>query len=90
MIFSPFDVENNKDLEGIFIRKNKRICEEIEKLQKRKGLYMYKKGNVLMVHLDFSRTIHKFMKVRRKFNALAIFERYVHGNVQCKVYKSGK
>jgi hypothetical protein len=29
------------------------------------------------------------MKKRRNFNALAIFQRYYHGNVQCIIFKSG-
>jgi hypothetical protein len=89
MIFTPEEVEGNKDLEGIFMRKNKEILEVVQARQKKEGLHKYKTGNVIMVHLDFTRTPWKFMKTRRKYNALAVFKEYKHGNVVCVVYKSG-
>jgi hypothetical protein len=88
-IFTPEEVEFNKDLEGLFIRRNKERCEVVEEEQKEKGLFNYVKGNVLMVHLDLSRTPYRFVKRRRRFNALAIFMSYEHGNVKCVVFKSG-
>jgi hypothetical protein len=57
--------------------------------QRKEKLLKYKTGNVIMVHLNFSRTPYKFLKIRRKFNALAIFQAYHHGNVVCTVFKSG-
>jgi hypothetical protein len=74
-LFTPQEVENDKDLEGLFIRKNKEKLEKIKTHQGLNGLFNYKPGNVLLVHLDFSRTAYKFMKKRRIFNALAIFLR---------------
>jgi hypothetical protein len=89
MIFTPEEVERNKDLEGLFIRKNKEILEVEQERQRKEKLFKYKTGNVIMVHLNFSRTPYRFLKIRRKFNALAIFQRYHHGNVLCTVFKSG-
>jgi hypothetical protein len=88
-IFTPEEVEFNKDLEGLFIIRNKERCEVVEEEQKENGLFNYVNGNVLMVHLDLSRTPYRFMKRRRRFNALAIFMSYEHGNVKCVVFKSG-
>jgi hypothetical protein len=61
----------------------------VENSQTQEGLHDYSPGDVLMIHLDLSRTPYKFMKVRRKFNALGIFQRYIHGNVECRIFKSG-
>jgi hypothetical protein len=88
-IFTPEEVENNKDLEGVLIRRNILKSNYIRRKQIKEGLFDYKKGNIIMVHLDFSRTPWKFMKVRRRFNALAVFIRYTHGDVECKVFLSG-
>jgi hypothetical protein len=88
-IFTPEEVENNKELEGVLIRRNMRLCDYIQEKQRSEGLFAYRKGNVIMVHLDFSRTPWKFMKVRRRFNALAVFIGYIHGDVQCQVFLSG-
>jgi hypothetical protein len=89
MIFTPEEVESNRDLEGLLIRKNKERCDVVEQKQRKKGLFEYEKGNVLLVHLDLSRTPYRFMKKRRTFNALAIFLNYWHGNVRCIIYRSG-
>jgi hypothetical protein len=89
VIFTPNEVEENRELEGVLIRHNIRLCEYLKQKQIREGLFDYKKGNIIMVHLDFSRTPWKFMKLRRRFNALATFKRYTHGDVECQVFLSG-
>jgi hypothetical protein len=65
-IFTPTEVENNKDLEGVFIRKNVELREVIEEKQQSNGLFRYKRGNVIMIHLNLSRTPLKFMKGIRR------------------------
>jgi hypothetical protein len=89
MIFTPEEVERDKELEGVFIRRSKQIKDVVKQKQIEAGLYSYKEGNIIMVHLDLSRTNYKFMKTRRRFNVLAIFKEYFHGNVVCKIWKSG-
>jgi hypothetical protein len=88
-IFTPNEVEKNKELEGVLIRKNKQLLEVAQERQAEEGLFSYEKGYVLLIHLDFSRTVFKFMKKRRVFNALAIFEKYEHGDVVCRILRSG-
>ena len=84
-IFTPLEVENNPELEGVFIRKNQEVADFVTNLQKE--LFDYKPGNILLVHLDFSKTPMKFMKKRRNFNALAEFIEYQHGNVVARVLR---
>jgi hypothetical protein len=86
-IFTPNQVESNKDLEGIFIRENKNKLDDIKQLQDSNGLFDFKSGNILLVHLDYSKTPMRFNKIRRKFNALAYFLEYTNGNVKCRLLK---
>jgi hypothetical protein len=84
-LYTPEQVENSKDLEGLFIRKNKQLLDVVIQQQKKAGLFDYKTGNILLVHLDLSRTPLMFQKVRRTFNNLAEFVKYDHGNVRVKI-----
>jgi hypothetical protein len=88
-IFTPNEVENSKELEGVLIRHRMRLWDRVKQKQINEGLFDYREGNIIMVHLDFSRTPWKFMKIRRRFNALAEFIRYTHGDVECQVVLSG-
>jgi hypothetical protein len=56
--------------------------------QRREWMYGYKKNNILLAHLDFSRTPMKFMKKRRLFNVLVKFVRYEHGDAICSILNS--
>jgi hypothetical protein len=84
-IFTPAEVQSNRDLEGILIRLNEQILETVKEEQEKEGLFKFKKGNVLLVHLDLSRTPYAFIKTRRTFNYLAVFLEYEHGNVKVKL-----
>jgi hypothetical protein len=75
----------NKDLEEYFIREQLYRLEEVKKLQTEEGFYHYKPGNVLLVHIDNSKTIKRFAKKRRVFSRLGVFIDYEHGNVVCKI-----
>jgi hypothetical protein len=83
--FTPYEVQNNKDLEGIFIRRSKEILELVEEEQEKEGLKKFTKGDILMIHLNYSKTPLDFMKKRRNFKALAQFVEYVNGNCRVKV-----
>jgi hypothetical protein len=85
MIFSPAEVQADKDLEGLFIRRDIASAADVKERQRKEGFLKYRRGNVIMVHLDFSRTPMRFRKRRRNYNVLAIFLDYVHGNVKCRV-----
>lgn len=81
---TPYEMQCNPELEWQYIR----YCET--KLLKAKihqsfvGLYNYKPGNVLMLHVNESKTSGKFNKVRRTFHCLGEFVRYDSGNVVVK------
>ena len=81
---TPYEMQCNPELEWEYIR----YCET--KLLKAKihqsfvGLYNYIPGNVLMLHVNESKTSMKFNKVRRTFHCLGEFVRYDSGNVVVK------
>jgi hypothetical protein len=75
----------NKELEEYFIREQLYRLEEIKKLQAEEGFFLYKPGNVLLVHIDNSKTSKRFAKKRRVFSRLVVFIDYEHGNVVCKI-----
>jgi hypothetical protein len=83
--FAPEQVQNNHDLEGFLIRQDQEQLEKVKQEQDIQGLFNYKPGNVLLVHLDYSRTPYSFTKSRRTFNAIAQFLNYEHGNVRVKI-----
>jgi hypothetical protein len=88
-IFTPVEVEDNKEIEGVLIRRNIELARVVQDQQFKNGLWSYQPGNIIMVHLDLSRTDYKFMKKRRIFNVLTKFLFYQHGNVVCKILESG-
>jgi hypothetical protein len=50
------------------------------------GFFIYRPGNILLVHVDMIKTnIPRATKRRATFNRLAEFIGYEHGNVCCKV-----
>jgi hypothetical protein len=86
--YTPNEVQNNADLEEVFIRDNMYRLEEVKKLQRDAGLFNYKLGNVLLVYIDYSKREERMMKKRRLFNHVALFKEYEHGNVRCEEIKS--
>jgi hypothetical protein len=52
---TPEQVQNNHDFEGYFIRQNEEKLGEIQQEQSFRGLFSYKPGYVLLVHLNYSR-----------------------------------
>jgi hypothetical protein len=88
--FSPIQVQHNKDLEEYFIREQQMRLQDVTEAQKEAELYNYIQGNILLIHLDFSKTDEKFKKQRRTFNQLAEFVKYDHGNVNCFILERGR
>jgi hypothetical protein len=82
--FSPLQVQLNPDLEEYFIRENMERLKEVRQLQYEAGFFNYKPGNILLIHLDKSKTQESFDKKRRAFNELAVFIEYQNGNVLCR------
>jgi hypothetical protein len=78
--FTPTQVQNDKELESWFIREQQMRLTDVLKLQNLK-FGNYEPGNVLLIHITRQKTRKMFEKRRRNFDNLAIFHRYVHGNV---------
>ncbi|KAA6396295.1 MAG: hypothetical protein EZS28_008180 [Streblomastix strix] len=74
--FTPKQVNSLKELEGYFIRKNDKKLREVKQDQQNQGFTKYLPGNILMIHVDYLRTMHRYMKKRRNFNELAKFIKY--------------
>ncbi|KAA6383189.1 MAG: hypothetical protein EZS28_021285 [Streblomastix strix] len=85
--FTPKQVNSLQELEGYFIRKNDKKLREVKQDQQDQGFTKYKPGNILMIHVDYLRTMHRYMKQRRNFNELAKFIKYDNGNVECLLLK---
>jgi hypothetical protein len=78
--FTPYQAQNDPDLESWYIRRQQLELYKIQKLQLQE-LGSYKVGNILMIHVPKEKTGERFEKRRRNFDELGIFVRYVHGNV---------
>jgi hypothetical protein len=89
-MFTPFQVQFTRNVERYFIKENEYKLESINAKQKELGLKYYELGNILLIHLDFSKTSSRFTKKRRNFNRIAKFISYEFGNVKCYVYNIEK
>jgi hypothetical protein len=85
-MFTPFEVQFTRDLERHFIKENQKKIEKIKEMQEESDLTDYEPRNILLIHLDFSKTQDRFNKKRRTFNKLAKFISYEFGNVKYFVY----
>ena len=83
--YTPAQMQNDIDLEWKYIRMMRSKLQSIHKKQQHKGLLTYKKGNIILVHVDYGKTKKKFDKRRRVFNEIAEFLAYSNGNVICKL-----
>ncbi|KAA6356237.1 MAG: hypothetical protein EZS28_048236 [Streblomastix strix] len=86
--YSPSQVNKDEDLEGKYIRSQMKKLNEAKQSQSQ--LTKLTKGNIILIHLDLSKTALKFNKQRRQFNELAIFEKYQHGNIIYRLMKPYK
>jgi hypothetical protein len=83
--FTPEQVQMNPDLEEYYIRQQMALLQDVKNLQIEEGFFNYKHGDILLIHLDESKTQKKLTRKRRAFNKLAEFSNYENGNVKCKV-----
>jgi hypothetical protein len=83
--FSPSEVQNNPEVEGAYIRHQKRLLEEIKEKEKEVGINQYKPGNIILVYIPKDKTPQQFDKRRRNFSDIAVFTEYKHGNVVCEL-----
>jgi hypothetical protein len=86
-VFTPAEVQENKEIEAQYIRYSKQKLEDVKKSQALEGLTSYQEGNILLIHLDLGKTQMKFTAQRRNFNHLAEFVTYKFGNVVCRLLK---
>ncbi len=84
---SPIDVQNDEELEANYIRMKEEELRKVKELQQLSGIKDYQPGNVLMCHVDFSKTQFGFEKRRRNFNELTVFVGYNNGNVVCDLLR---
>ncbi|KAA6394595.1 MAG: hypothetical protein EZS28_009878 [Streblomastix strix] len=80
-MFTPKQVQYNRELEDKFMRQKQAQLEYVMIRQQQENLLNFKSGNILMIHADFSRLPIRFQKQRRQFNELATFINYKNGNV---------
>jgi hypothetical protein len=83
--YTPAEVQANHELEQVFIRENQYRLDAVNKLQHAAGLFNYKPGDILLIHLDTSKDETAMQKKRRVFNRLAEFVTYEYGNVKCQL-----
>jgi hypothetical protein len=79
---SPVEMETYPELEQKWITHCTLINQEQKMKQNQAKLLSYKPGNVVIIHLDKSKTRFKFDKSRRSFNYLAVFNEYKGGNAK--------
>jgi hypothetical protein len=80
--FTPVEVQNNPDVETVFIRDKLLKLDDRLGKQEDAGYFNYKPGDILLVYIPRWKV---FEKRRRNFNCLAKFIRYVNGNVECEM-----
>ena len=84
---TPSEMMENEDIEWKYIRqKHRELMNALDK-QKELGLLSYKKGCVLLIHLNLAKTADRDEKRRKRFDRLGIFEKYENGNVKVKLLR---
>ena len=87
--YTPQQVYDNIDLEYYYIRQKEMELILVRKELRRRGFLNYKPGDKLMIALSFGKfnqkSINKFTKIRRTFNAFGEFIEYVNGSCKVKI-----
>jgi hypothetical protein len=86
---TPHEMMMNTELEWQYIRHCQEKLRQVNQFYESRNLLGYRRGNVIVVHLDYSKTSRKFEKQRRHWNQLGVFVAYEHGNVKCVVINQG-
>lgn len=85
--YTPYQMQNDIDLEWKYIRKMRNKLQDINNKLSLKGLLTYKRGNIILIHLDKNKGSKMFDKRRRIFDEIAEFICYQNGNVICRLLK---
>jgi hypothetical protein len=81
--FTPYQVQNDKELETWFVRKQDTKLINVLKLQRKNRFFEYKSENIILIHKPKGKSKNIFQKRRRNFDEAAFFLEYVNGNVSC-------
>ena len=87
--FTPREVQKSREVEGIFIRYKREKLKQQRKKQQKEQFWIYEPGDILLVHVDESKTPFRFSRPQRQYNYLAEYKYYRHGNVVCKLLGRG-
>jgi hypothetical protein len=79
---SPHEMMQNTDLEWQYIRACQERVRVVNDFYRRAGVSDYRRGNILVLHMDYSKTANRFAKQRRYWNEFGVFIAYEHGNVK--------
>lgn len=81
----PIDMHSSIDKEWEYIRQKTEELNDTKRKQFGYGLYTYKPGDKLRIHLEYAKTSDRFMKRRRQFDTEGVFISYVGGNVRVRL-----
>ena len=81
----PIDLHSDIDKEWAYIREKTEELNDVKMKQINAGMFNYKPGDRLRVHLDYSKTSESFAKRRRQFDRIGTFICYVGGNCRVKL-----
>ena len=82
---TPFEMQNNIDLEYQYIRWCNNKLQKALLLQDLYKMNRYEPGNILLVHVDKSKTSNLFEKRRTYYDRLGEFLEYINGNVRVRL-----
>jgi hypothetical protein len=82
---TPIEMMANPDREADYIRDKIIDLRLAKNAQRFRDLDKYKRGDIIWVHVDYSKTQLKHTKIRRQMNEKAVFLKYRNGNVVCKL-----
>jgi hypothetical protein len=73
---TPQEMMDNPEIEDQYIRWCIEKLNRIREKTYRQGLYSYKEGNILLLHLDAGKTPEKYKKIRSYWNGIGVFRGY--------------
>ena len=82
---TPYEMHTNIEAEWTYIRSMTNKLNDVKKRQHKEGLHRYKPGDIVRVHLNYSKTPHRFAKRRRQFDTTTTFKGYSNGNAVVRI-----
>ena len=87
---SPIDMHTDIDKEWEYIRQKTEELNDAKLKQYQHGLFNYKPGDRIRIHLEYSKTNQLFDKRRRQFDREGTFIQYINGNCLIQLDKGQK